>query len=209
MTSMALADVAAAWQRDGHFQVQGVLDMSRSRALLDEARSFETEAFDRINTAVGWKAHREGGLSSAQRCRAHRAGPALKAMAHDRSLIDIVRTALRSDIIVPTRMGYKYYRAGDFMAAHRDDFKCTVTLSIAVTDNLGIMGWLPELRGLSNSALIEELSQRGDFPQTSSTMPLTQGTVMAFDGFNIPHWRSPFETEDLGILATICYFALD
>jgi hypothetical protein len=69
------------------------------------------------------------------------------------------------------------------------------------------MHWLPSLREASNDEVLSFVEQEGIFPASGEPVPVEFCRMRAFDGYNIPHWRVPFQGE-LGILGTLCYFDL-
>ncbi|MET7422128.1 hypothetical protein [Dactylosporangium sp. NPDC005555] len=196
------------WRRTGAAPLSGVIDDAGWDALVREAVSCEPAAADRINDCPGLMAYRDGSITSPQRCRAHRGGSALRALAIGPALLEAARAVTGQCTLVPARYGFKYYRPGDFMAVHRDSVKCAgITVSFALTENLGPMGWLPQLRDASNDAVLAHIGAE-PFPSDGEEFPLTDGMFHGFDGYNIPHWRPPHAGDGVAILGTVCFFAL-
>jgi hypothetical protein len=173
--------------------------------LAAEAFACEPEAKPRKFERV--ESYRDGSLASPQRCRSHPGGKAILDLSRSRELLEMARQLTGLSRLVPTRYGYKYYREGDFMALHRDAVRCSVTFTFALTDNLGSMNWAPRMRGSSNEELSATIATDGMFPSWGEELPVAYRGLKGFDGYNIPHWRQPFE-HDLGILGTVCYFDL-
>jgi hypothetical protein len=193
------------WITDGAFRIPDVISTAQWEEITREAWDAEPSAFPRVNEHLGLVLHRDGTITSPQRCRAHEAGRALRDLALSPVLISVVSEALGAEALLPARFGFKYYTAGDFMAVHRDDVKCSVTISFGITENMREMGWLPKMRQLSSQEVADELNGQGMFPGQGEQVTIGYRSLLAFDGYNIPHWRPPFE-DTIGILGTICYF---
>ncbi|MGH8974664.1 MAG: hypothetical protein ACRD0C_15870 [Acidimicrobiia bacterium] len=191
----------------GLVELPDLIDERTWAAITREAHACEPYSFPRVNTRPDLVQRRDGSITSPQRCRAHRGGDALRRLATSAELTHLVRDATGMECIVPSRFGFKYYRRGDFMAVHRDDVKCTITISFGVTDNLEYMGWIPSLRHSSSQDVVDEVGATAMFPSTGSALPIGFRQLKGFDGYGIPHWRPSFE-HDFGILGTICYFEL-
>jgi hypothetical protein len=93
------------------------------------------------------------------------------------------------------------------MGLHRDAIQCTITFSFALTPNLEVMGWEPALRDLSSEELGERIGRDGFMPELRNGVSIEMHRLKGFDGHNIPHWR-PYFVDDLGILGTVCFFAV-
>jgi hypothetical protein len=185
--------------------VSGYPDRDLWAALADEALGFEPVAGDRVFN--GLTVSRDGAMMTPQRCRSHIGGPVLYEFAHSAELLSLVRRGCELPNLVPARYGYKYYGPGDFMGLHRDQARCSVTFTFGLSGNLGTMNWAPELREMSTPDLAELVKERGYFPEIGSEVEVATYGLTGFDGYNIPHWRRPFEHE-LGILGTVCFFDL-
>jgi len=172
-----------------------------------EAQACAPDAFDRVNEREGLQPQRNGSITSPQRCRAHPGGPALKALATSARVLDLAREATGEASLVPVRWGLKLYEPGDFMALHRDDVRCTITLSTGLIGDLGVMGWVPSLRAADSTTVVEYAEQHGLHPDEEEPLPIPYRQLQGFDGWAIPHHRPPFE-HDFGVLATLCYCAL-
>lgn len=194
-----------AWKDTGFVDLTEFGTPEMWQGLVDEAHACEPDAKPRRFTRV--ESYRDGSLASPQQCRSHQGGDAILSLSRSRELLELAREATGIPRLVPTRYGYKYYRPGDFMGLHRDAVRCTITFTFALTDNLGTMHWLPRLRGASNSDLCQVIDRDGLFPSSGEEMPVTYCGLKGFDGYNVPHWRTPFDHE-LGILGTVCYFDL-
>ncbi|NNH68750.1 hypothetical protein HLB23_02455 [Nocardia uniformis] len=200
--------VHQTWIDSGFIELPDFLDSQTWDSIEAEAHSLEPDAFDRLNENEQFDDRRDGSLVSPQRCRAHLAGPALREIAISREFNRLVSAATGLRGLVPARLGYKYYTHGDFMAVHRDDVKCAVTVSFGVTSNLDYMGWMPSLRGESNATVIEHARREGYFPASGQRFDILHRKMRGFDGYNIPHWRPPFDRQ-LGILGFVCFVDLN
>lgn len=194
-----------AWAAKGLVRITEFDDSPVWDAMLVEARAYEP--FATVRRFDGLASYRDGSLASSQRCRAHVGGEVIRRFATSRALVEAVRAATSMKGLVPARFGYKYYAAGDYMGIHRDAVRCDVTFTFGVTPNLGSMKWAPQLRGASNEEILRLAEREGLFPSVGEPVAVPSGTLQGFDGYNIPHWREPFE-HDFGILGTICFFDL-
>ncbi|MCI0688546.1 MAG: hypothetical protein L0Y54_15110 [Sporichthyaceae bacterium] len=171
--------------------------------LADEADKCEPQAVPRHNPRPGLLVYRDGSITSPQRCRVHHGGPALGRLARLAGLAEVAGEATGRPRMTPIRYGYKFYTRGDFMHAHRDDGKRTITFSCGLTGDLGAMGWLPRLRWLTSDQVAAQLAHT-PYPQGGQQLPIRHRALTGFDGGRIPHWRSPYE-HDTGVLITICF----
>lgn len=196
------------------WEATGIVDLSEASKfisahkwskLVEEAHECEPEAQARGFSRI--EGYRDGTFASPQRCRAHPGSTEILELSRSRQLLALVREKTNMPRLVPTRYGYKYYREGDYMGLHRDGVRCSITITFALTENLGTMNCLPTLRHASNRELEKLIDQAGLFPDQGEVLPVSHCAMKGFDGYNIPHWRLPFEHE-LGILGTICYFDL-
>ncbi|MGW1411751.1 hypothetical protein [Streptomyces sp. NPDC002403] len=194
------------WNSGGFFIVDGgIVEDSVWDDLAQEAASCMNDAIE-----VGVKdtvIRRDGSFASPSRYSVHRGGPIFQELLRSRDLLKEVRTRSGLGRLVPARCGYNYYRAGDYMGVHRDEIRATVTLTFGLTDNLGATAWVPEMRTATSSELLTFTQENGTLPEVKSEMQIVSRKINAFDGYNIPHWRMPFE-HDLGILANLIYFEL-
>jgi hypothetical protein len=204
---VSVKELHDSWKSHGYVDLPDFVDDEYWEAIEHEAHQFEPDAFPRVNERADPQDRRDGSIVAAQRCRAHLAGPALRALSTSREFRVLVATATGLNGLVPARFGYKYYAPGDFMAVHRDDVKCTITVSFGVTPNLDYMGWMPALRGSSNGEVIALAVHEGRFPRSGERFDIRHRQMRGFDGYNIPHWRPPFE-DSLGILGFVCFFDL-
>ncbi|HEX5493806.1 MAG TPA: hypothetical protein VFX70_04440 [Mycobacteriales bacterium] len=175
-------------------------------ALLKEALALREEANSNGFEQVA--AHRDGSFATPARFHSVQGGTVFRRLHRSIEFLEAVRRAVGMPRLIPVRCGYNYYGPGDYLGLHRDSVKATVTLNFAVTPNLDGLHWAPELRLASNDKLAATVAEDGIFPAkvgTSISMP--HRTIVAFDGYNVPHWRKPFES-DLGLLANCCYFDL-
>jgi hypothetical protein len=211
MDSAAAPLGVAVYQTTTGFQETGLVDLSDFgtpemwESIIQEAMACEPDAKPRIYDTV--KSFREGSLSSPCRARGHSGGEALIGLSRNRDFIMRVREATGFERLVPTNLGYQYYRQGDFLGLHRDTVRCTVTVTFGLTQNMGHMYWLPALRDAGNDELVSLIERCGLFPEGGEAVPVEFCKMKAFDGYSIPHWRPAFEHE-LGILGTICFFDL-
>jgi hypothetical protein len=193
------------WEREGIFLIEGVLDDRSFNDLKTEAMALHPSAIERgIDHIIN---RRDGSFASPSRFAVHSGGDALGRLLKSRDLLEVVRARSGIGRLVPVRCGYNYYRHGDFMGVHRDEVRATVTLTFGLTSNLGFTAYLPELRRGGNKELLSFVQERGSLPVNGSEMPIRDRMINAFDGYNIPHWRMPFQ-YDLGILANMIYFEL-
>jgi hypothetical protein len=194
------------WDEYGHIELGAVFGDAIWDALEAEASELYPDAVeDGFTTTAQF---RDGSICSPSKYAHHRGGPTFQSVLRSRELLETIRAETGLTRLIPVRCGYNYYRRGDFMGPHRDSIKATVTLSFGLTDNLGAMGWAPDLRHSPNTKVANLIDETGLFPpDRSDGMKIPYRSINAFDGYNIPHWRTPFE-HDLGILGNFCYFDL-
>jgi hypothetical protein len=171
--------------------------------LTTEAKQFEPDALERDNSRQALVVHRNGSLMAPQRCRTHGGGTALRRLAHLPGLARIAAEATGHRRVTPIRWGYKFYVAGDFMQAHLDDGRCTITFSCALTRDMEPMGWLPRLRHLTPDEVAQRLVGQ-PYPEDGREFPLKYRELTGFDGIQIPHWRPPYQ-GDHAIMITMCF----
>ncbi|MFH8701977.1 hypothetical protein [Streptomyces chartreusis] len=193
------------WKKDGFFSLDEVIDKEVWDKLLEEALSLRDDAVtvERETTVT----RRDGSFASPARYSVARIGPVFEGILRSRDVLGAVRERTGIGRLIPVRGGYNYYEHGDFMGVHRDEIRATVTLTFGITDNLGETSWSPDLRTANSKQLVEFVKTKGHLPVEHPGMPIGHRSVNAFDGYNIPHWRMPFE-EDLGILGNLIYFEL-
>ncbi|NNH68749.1 hypothetical protein HLB23_02450 [Nocardia uniformis] len=194
------------WADNGHVRLDSIIDESTWDALESEARGLYPQA--QQDSLPSIRTFRDGSFCSPARFSSHKGGPVFRSVMQSREVLAAVREATQLPRLVPVRCGYNFYRRGDFLGPHRDSVKATVTVLVGLTDNLGQMGWAPDHRQSTNDDVITMISEEDLFVSLPSQgMPITHRSAQAFDGYNIPHWRMPFDHE-LGILGTFCYFDL-
>lgn len=196
------------WQEKGTVVLPDILDADRVRLVAAEAR-------DRLETASPYtrdevSSRRDGSLASAVHCAFLPATPKLEELAFDKDLLLALRKATGLPRLVPRGGSVVVYREGDFQGLHTDTVKATVTAAVALSDNLPAMGWAPHLRDAFPDDQAKVIAERGIFPAGEGFEELEHphdGSVRAFAGYSIPHWRTPFPDE-LGLLATFSYMDL-
>lgn len=199
----------AAWEETGTVVVPGVLDEARFEVI-------QAESLGRLDLATPYvreeaTAHRDGSFASPVHCGFLPAGPELERLAYDKLLLTALREATGLSRLVPRGGAVVVYREGDFQGLHTDTVKATVTVGIALTEGLPAMGWAPNLRDAHPDRLAEIIAEYGLFPDeegfTEIVHPYADGSVRAFAGYNVPHWRRrhPGGTD---LLATLSYMDL-
>ncbi|WP_369375376.1 hypothetical protein [Streptomyces sp. cg36] len=198
-----------AWEETGTVLVPDALEPARFEELVKEAH-------DRIGLATPhvrdeMSAHRDGSFAAPFHCAFVPAGPVLEALAYDRTLWAAVREATGLPRLVPRGGAVVVYRKGDFQGVHFDSVRASVTIGVALTEGLPPMGWAPHLRDAHPDALALLCADQGLFPEGDAFQTLNHefgsGSLRAFAGYNIPHWRPPYPGE-LGLLATFSYLDL-
>ena len=172
--------------------------------LAAEAEALEPYAVVRHNRRPGLLAMRDGSITSPQRCRVHPGGKALRTLAQSKTLADVATEATGGTKMRAIRFGFKYYQPADFMHVHRDDGKCEITFSAALTPGLGAMWWLPTLRWLTTAEVVDRLAET-PYPDGGSAFPVQYRALTGFDGSRIPHWRAPLDSSTREVLVTICF----
>jgi hypothetical protein len=193
------------WIDVGLVELGDTLDTATWEALTAEARASYGVA--RIDGFSNTASHRDGSFASPSLCARNPGGPVFGEILRSREILRAVRAATGLTRLIPVRCGFNFYRAGDYMGLHRDSVKASVTITFALTPGLSPMHWAPSLRRATNGELGELVKARTSFPDGFPEMPVDYRYMKAFDGYNIPHWRVPYEGE-LGILGTLCYFDL-
>ncbi|RLU86242.1 hypothetical protein CTZ27_25010 [Streptomyces griseocarneus] len=199
----------AAWDENGTVLLHDALDRSRFEALV-------AEAHERLDLAVPHErdetsAHRDGSFAAPFHCGFIPAGPLLEQLAFDKELWAKMRAATGIPRLTPRGGAVVIYRKGDFQGLHFDSVRASVTVGVALTEGLPAMGWAPTLRDALPDMLAKVVAERGLFPEGEEFTTLEHscgdGTLRAFAGYNVPHWRTPYAGE-LGLLATFSYMDL-
>ncbi|WP_338674511.1 TfuA-like protein [Streptomyces sp. SCSIO 30461] len=197
----------ADWDRHGSVLLPGVLDAERVKATA-------TEAHEQIGTATPYErdevsSHRDGSFASPAHCGLLPAGPRLQQLAFDEHLLTALREATGMSQLVPRGGSLVVYHHGDFQGLHTDPAEATVTVGIALTERLPSMWWAPSLRDASPDRLAEVVADKGFWPECAEFErlghPHADGSVRAFAGNRIPHWRTPYSGEEPGLLAILSY----
>ncbi|MFE7561073.1 hypothetical protein [Kitasatospora sp. NPDC057500] len=198
-----------AWKETGTVVLPGVLEKTRFEVI-------QAETLARLDLATPYireeaTAHRDGSFASPVHCGFLPAGPELERLAYDKHLLTALREATGLSRLVPRGGAVVVYRKGDFQGLHTDTVKATVTVGIALTKDLPAMGWAPGLCDAHPDRLAEVVAEHGLFPEgedfTELSHPYADGSVRAFAGYNVPHWRQrhPGGTD---LLATLSYMDL-
>ncbi|MET8699151.1 hypothetical protein ABZW10_09810 [Kitasatospora sp. NPDC004723] len=194
----------AAWDKTGTVVVPGALERTRFEAI-------RAETLSRLERTVPYvreeaTAHRDGSFASPVHCGFLPAGPELERLAYDKELLAALRAATGLSRLVPRGGAAVVYREGDFQGLHTDTVKATITVGIALTSGLPSMGWAPGLRDAHPDRLAEVIAEHGLFPEgegfTELGHPYADGSVRAFAGYNVPHWRRKHQGR-VGALATL------
>ncbi|WP_328868688.1 hypothetical protein OHT76_00405 [Streptomyces sp. NBC_00287] len=192
------------WLAQGRANVPAdVIEAGLWDELAEEAERLEPLAVVRHNQRPGLLAMRDGSITSPQRCTVHPGSGALLALAQSKALAEVAAEATGAQSMTAIRFGFKYYQPSDYMHVHRDDGKCSITFSAALTPGLGAMGWLPRLRWLTTEEVVERL---GDTPYPDGeAFPVQYRALTGFDGARIPHWRAPLDSHSREVLVTVCF----
>jgi hypothetical protein len=193
------------WAR-GYLELPGLVPDSYWDLLQAEAEAL----VPRMRPAVreeskGTAKFRDGSFATAARMAFHPGGRALDALHGSADTIAAVREATGRTRLIPYQCSYNYYRPGDYLGVHRDSIKATITCTFGLTANLGVMGFAPALRDTGNDDLERLVAEVGLIPGGFDELPVEHRVVRGFYGYDVPHWRRPFEHE-LGILGTFSYF---
>ncbi|WTW95365.1 hypothetical protein OG216_19175 [Streptomycetaceae bacterium NBC_01309] len=199
------------WAEIGSVLIKDVVDVMLARAVADEAH-------ERIDLATPYdrdevSSRRDGSFAGPVHCAFIPAGPALQQLAFNKDLLAAVREATGMPRLVPRGGSVVRYERGDFQGLHTDSVKATVTCGIALTDALPPMWWGPTLRDAFPNELAELVAERGILPECAEFTQLghpqpADGTVRAWAGYSIPHWRTPHPRDEVGLLATWSYMDL-
>lgn len=205
MSTAAVADLRENWKTSGFIFVEQFGDDSLWGALTAESEE-EFKRAERIEHDK-FASRRDGSFTSPQRFFSGKPGPAVTGLLRSKELIELAREATGLGRLIPARCGYNYYSTGDYLGFHRDAVRCTVTFTFALTDNVPPMDYDASLWHASNEELAEVVRERGFFPTGPNQVETPYRGLLGFDGYNIPHWRSPFPGE-LGTVGTLCFFEL-
>ncbi len=199
----------AAWDRIGTVVIPGAFSAER----FAEIRSEAEERLDRATPHVHdhTAAHRDGSFATPVHCAFVSPGPALEELAFDRELLSVVREHTGIPRLVPRGGAVVLYREGDFQGLHLDSVKSTVTVAFALSADLPAMGWAPHLCNVSGDVLGKVVADHGMFPEGGAFTTLqhpygADGSVRAFAGYGVPHWRRPMTST--GLLVTMEFFDL-
>lgn len=198
----------ANWDALGTVIVPDVLEPARFAQIVAEANERIELATPHIHEHTA--AHRDGSFASPVHCAFIEPGPALLSLAFDKRFLAVLRDATGIPRLIPRGGAVVLYEEADFQGIHTDSVKSTVTVSIALTETLGPMGWAPHLRNVAGDTLGKVVSDYGLFPSgdsfTALEHPFADGSVRAFAGYNVPHWRPP--TKERAMLATMSFMDL-
>jgi hypothetical protein len=200
-----------SWQEHGLVRVAaGFLPADRFEALAAEGdqAAQRSEVYERAETS----GHRDGSFAAPAHCQMAAAGPVLEGLLYDKALLLVLRELTGMARLVPFGCAYVTYQRGDFQGLHTDDVKSTLTVGIALTDNLGPMGWAPSLRAAPPDVLSDIVAQYGIFPDAEAFETLQHphgpGGLQGWAGYDIPHWRPPHTHDRPARLVTLSYLDL-
>ncbi|MCP2342055.1 hypothetical protein [Actinomadura rupiterrae] len=199
------------WQEHGLVRVaEGFLPADRFDALVAEGElaAQRGEPYERAETS----GHRDGSFAAPAHCQMASGGPVLEGLLYDKALLLVLRELIGMARLVPFGCAYVTYQHGDFQGLHTDDVKATLTLGVALTDNLGPMGWAPDLRAVHPDVLADVVAQYGMFPEGDQfgvlEHPHGPGVLQGWAGYDIPHWRPPHTDQRPARLVTLSYLDL-
>ncbi|MEV7087566.1 hypothetical protein AB0O07_16950 [Streptomyces sp. NPDC093085] len=199
----------AVWEETGTVVVPGVLEPDRFKALAEEVHGRVDLVTPHVHEHTA--AHRDGSFASPVHCGFIPPGPVLEALAFDKNVLMALREATGIPRLIPRGGAVVLYREGDFQGLHTDSVKSTVTVTVALTEDLPPMGWARDLMGAFPDRLGEVVTEQGIFPEgegfTSLPHPYGDGSVRAFAGYHVPHWRRPLSLP-MGLLATMSFMDL-
>lgn len=206
--AVAQLPARANWDALGTVLVPDVLEPALFEQIVVEANERISLATPHIHEHTA--AHRDGSFASPVHCAFIEPGPALLSLAFDKQFLVALRDATGIPRLVPRGGAVVLYEEGDFQGIHLDSVKSTVTVSIALTETLGPMGWAPHLRNAFGDQLGKVVADHGMFPSggefTTLDHPFADGSVRAFAGYHVPHWRPP--AKERAMLATMSFMDL-
>ncbi|MFI5804498.1 hypothetical protein [Streptomyces sp. NPDC051561] len=198
-----------AWDETGTVLIPGALDTDRFGALVAEAQSHLDLAEPHVHEHTA--GHRDGSFATPVHCAFVPPGPVLGALAFDKGLLAAVREATGIPRLIPRGGAVVLYERGDFQGLHTDSVKSTVTVALALSEGLPPMGWAPHLRNQHPDELSKVVAEHGIFPEggnfTVLEHPFGDGSVRAFAGYAVPHWRPRLSVER-ELLVTMSFFDL-
>lgn len=154
-----------AWEKTGTALIPGVLTPARFNALFPEAHDLLSQAAPHIHEHTA--AHRDGSFAPPHRSTAPSPppGPALQALAYDRTFLTALREATGITRLIPRGGAVVRYQEGDFQGLHTDSVKSTVTVAFALTPDLPPMGWAPHLYNAHPDDLSKVVADHSIFPE--------------------------------------------
>ncbi|MCJ0868085.1 hypothetical protein [Streptomyces sp. AP-93] len=206
--STAQLPARVAWDEAGTVIVPNVLGNTRFEDIVAEAHERVELVTPHIHEHTA--AHRDGSFASPVHCGFIPPGRTLEGLAFDKELLAALREATGIPRLIPRGGAVVLYEEGDFQGIHTDSVKSTVTVSIALTETLAPMGWAPHLRNAFGDQLGQVVADHGMFPDgdgfTTLEHPFADGSVRAFAGYHVPHWRAPAKKR--AMLATMSFMDL-
>ncbi|MFE7973057.1 hypothetical protein [Streptomyces shenzhenensis] len=205
----AQSPARAAWNRIGTVVIPDILSAERFTAIRSEAEECVDHAVPHVHDHMA--GHRDGSFATPVHCAFVEPGPALENLAYDRELLSAVREHTGIPRLVPRGGAVVLYREGDFQGLHLDSVKSTVTVAFALSKDLPAMGWAPHLYNAGGDVLGKVVADHGMFPEEGEFTTLqhpygADGSVRAFAGYGVPHWRRPM--TGTGLLVTMEFFDL-
>ncbi|WP_369228962.1 hypothetical protein AB5J56_00720 [Streptomyces sp. R21] len=208
-TTTGRSPARKVWEEAGTVLIPDALSADRFLALVAEAHELLLTASPHIHEHTS--AHRDGSFASPVHCAFIDGGAQLQALAYDREFLGALREATGVPRLVPRGGAIVVYEEGDFQGLHTDSVKSTVTVTLALTGTLAPMGWAPHLRNAHPGTLAEVVAEHGILPKgepfTTLEHPYGDGSVRAFAGYAVPHWR-PRHTGPRGLLLTMPFLDL-
>jgi hypothetical protein len=208
-TATGRSPARETWEETGTVLIPAAITPERLKALTAEAHELLPKAAPHIHDHTS--AHRDGSFATPVHCAFIDGGPALQALAYDKEFLTALREATGILRLIPRGGAVVVYADGDFQGLHTDSVKSTVTVTLALTDTLAPMGWAPHLRNAHPDTLAETVAEHGILPEgdpfTTLTHPHGDGSVRAFAGYAVPHWR-PRHTGPPGLLLTMPFLDL-
>ncbi|MDT0459159.1 hypothetical protein RM550_26160 [Streptomyces sp. DSM 41527] len=199
-----------AWEEHGTVLLHEVVEQTMLREIAVEAvsRLGETNPYVRHEASGA----RDGSFAAPVHCGLLPAGELHQRLAFDKELLTELRQATGMPRLIPRGGSVVVYRPGDFQGLHTDTVKATVTVGIALTPDLPPMCWAPTLRDAMPDDLSKVIADKGIFPECKEFQklehPHLDGSLRAFAGYSIPHWRMPYPDQEIGLLATFSYMDL-